>query len=111
MSRITRDTAIDGVKDDAEKWRFLVQWLEELVSIINNGLKFSDNFDSKIINVTFSAANTDTSVAHGLGRAPAGYLVTSLSASMVIYNGSVGSNGTNLILRSSATGSAGLIVY
>lgn len=111
MSKITQESKIDIVKEDVDRWNLVSQFFDQVKTIINNGLKFSDNFDGKIINVTFSSANTDTSVAHGLGRAPAGYIVTSLSASMVIYNGSTGSSSTNLILRSSAAGSAGLIVY
>ena len=111
MSRITRDTGIDIVKEDGEKWRFLAQWLENLVQLLNNGLKFSDNFDAKIVSAVFTAANTDTAVTHGLGRVPSGYIITSSSASMSVYTGSIAWTSSTIYLRASAAGTAGVLVY
>lgn len=110
MSNIQASADVSTV-DEKEFPKYVGLFLADVLRVVNGGIEFGSNISGKAVSAVFTAANTDTVIAHGLGRTPAGYIVTSLSASMVVYNGSVGSNTTNLIIRSSAVGSAGLFVY
>lgn len=91
--------------------RFLTLFGEQVARILNNGLDFETNFNSKLVSLTFSSANVDTSVAHGLGRVPSGYIIIGLSADLTVYDGIGTNTTTNLFLRASATGTARLLVY
>jgi hypothetical protein len=110
MSKITASSDFDRIEAE-EIPRILTLFADQVVQIVNGGLEFSANFNAKTVSITFASANTDTSVGHGLGRTPAGYLVTSRSANMVIYDGSVANNTSTLILRSSAPGTASVLVF
>ena len=111
MSKITRETNIDLVEDNDKRWGFVSQFLDNIKELLNSGLKFSDNFDARIVSATFAAANTDLSVGHSLGRAPSGYVVLSLSASMIVYTGASAWTSSTVSLKSSAAGTASLLLF
>lgn len=96
---------------DNEQARFTDVFLNDVAKVVNGGLDFQTNFNGKLITAAFSSANTDTAVAHNLGRAPQGYVVTSLSTNMVVYSGSTAADKNTITLKSSAAGSAGLFVF
>ena len=79
----------------------LSAWLE-LAETINNGLKFSDNFnaETKIVADT-GVANTEFSISHTLKRVPTGYIAIKNSTSGVIYNGTTSWTTTAIYLRCS----------
>lgn len=56
----------------------------------------------------FTAAGTDVSVAHGLGRVPEGWVVVRSSAGVSVYDSPTPSPEDSLILR--ATGAADVYV-
>lgn len=110
MSRITTSHDFTKVpKDDVPRW--VTIFGDQVVSILNNGINFTDNFKGALKSVTFSTGGTDATIAHGLGRVPTGYIVCGLSANMVIYYSSTPSTDVNLILQSSAAGTALLFIF
>lgn len=110
MSRITQDTGID--KTEAKDQPKVISVIfEQIKKAINNGLTFSDNFDGKISEVSFTTADTNTSVSHGLGRVPSGYLVLNRSANMVVYDGSSAATSSTFYLRSSAQGTCSVLFF
>ena len=111
MSKVTRETNIDLVKEDDKKWNFVAQFLDNIKELLNSGLRFSDNFDARIVSATFTAANTDLSVSHSLGRVPTGYVVLSLSASMIVYTGASAWTSSTISLKASAAGTASLLLF
>jgi hypothetical protein len=60
------------------------------------------------IHFIFTAADTDVSVAHGLGRVPEGWIAVRCSAAVTVYDGSASSSEDVLVLR--ATGAADVYV-
>jgi hypothetical protein len=54
----------------------------------------------------FVTAGVDVSVAHDLGRIPAGYIAVGRSAGISVYDGSVPSSETLLVLRATGAGVA-----
>lgn len=110
MSKVQASPDLATIEDkDVKKYVSLA--LNDIVDKVNGKLELGVNVSGKILSAIFTAANTDTVFAHGLGRVPVGYIRVSASASMVIYNGSSANTSTNLILRSSATGTAGVYVF
>lgn len=110
MSSITASSDIDRVKpEDLPRWTSIC--LENIISTVNGKLDFQTNFNQKTVSVSFSAADTDTAVSHGLGRAVTGYILVGASAAMSLYDGSSGGTDQVLYLKSSATGSARILLY
>jgi hypothetical protein len=110
MSKLTASVDFDRVKAE-EMPRFINLFAEQVESLINNGLTFSDNFDAKIVSVSITTADTDFAVAHGLGREPLGYFVIGQTANMGVYNGSRANSASVLYLRASAVGTASVLVF
>lgn len=110
MSNITASADFTRVQDhDLE--RFLEIFADDVKRVVNGNLDFQTNFRAKLISVVFTSANTNTTVFHGLGQAPTGYIVSKLSAPMTVYDGTLESNKTTITLRSSAAGTALLLIF
>lgn len=91
--------------------RFTAIALQKIVDALTQNLTFSDNFNGKIVGATFSVSNTEVAIAHGLGRVPTGFIPTLPSAAMSIYNGTTAWTTSNIYLKSSAVGSAQILVF
>jgi hypothetical protein len=111
MSNISASTDFSHLKDEAELKKYLDMFGQNVVSVVNGKLDFQTNFNAKLISITFTAALSDTQVLHGLGRSPSGYIVTGLSAQMIVSDGTVANTTSVLTLQSSAAGTAKLLVY
>lgn len=111
MSKVTQDTSVDRFTDPNESFRFCSQLFDQIVRLINGGLGLVDNFDGKMHTLTFSSANTDTALVHGLGRVPSGYLVVRRSANMTVYDGANAWTPANAYLRASSAGSITVFVF
>lgn len=110
MSKVTASADFDRVPED-KLTRYLAIFGDDVLSTLNGGLDFETNFNAKIVTVTFSSTSADVAVTHGLGRAPVGYIPLTLSADMTIYTGSSPGTSSLLYLRSSATGTAKLLIF
>ena len=111
MSRLTQDSNIDRLNEPKEMARYIAIIFDQLQRLLNNGLGFADNFDAKIVSMTFSSANADTTIGHNLSRVPSGYVVLSSTAALSVYNGSRASTAQNLTLRANATGTVSLLIF
>lgn len=110
MSKVQASVDLATLKPE-DFQRYATMALEDIVRQVNGGLDFTSNFSGRLLSVTFSASATDTALAHGLGRVPTGYIITSLSASMVVYSGSAAWTNSSIYLRASAAGTAGVLVF
>lgn len=110
MSKITNDPNIDRVEEADDHAKFISIFLDEVKTLLNSGLKFSDNFDAKFVDVYFSSV-AETKINHGLGRTPAGYLITRKSANMNVYDGSSTWNNSSMYLQSTLAGNVTLLVF
>ncbi len=110
MSRI--QTSSDFGKVDPETLqRYLSIALTDIVNTINGNLEFDLNLRSKtLVGVVFDTADTETAVAHGMGRTPHGYFVVASDAATSLYN-STDSDSTNLYLKSSAIATVTIIAF
>ncbi len=108
--RLTASEKVDIIKDEAEFKRFLVAFLTEIKLAVNGNLNFVDNFGGREVSVTFTAANTNTRVDTGLRTVPTKYIVQGTTAAMSVYDGTLASQPGVIFLRSSAVGTARLLV-
>lgn len=108
--KLTASESLQQVKPE-ELGRYADIFCQDVVQVVNGGLTFGDNFNAKTLSVTFPSANGTVAVIHGLGRVPAGYMVQSLTANMVIFNGTSGNTAQTLYLQASAAGTASILVY
>lgn len=98
----------------------LVDAVRSALRAINGKLTFGDgshssqsgNIDGHTKEVTFTNANTDYEVPHGLGRVPIGILVLDVNADgAVVRGGSRGSwSPTRLFVRCNVAGTTALFV-
>jgi len=105
---------IELLKTDEERAQYTSIQLKNYYDILSGGIKFQDNFSSRVFSATFTATSTDTTFSHGLGFIPLGYLRIDSTTAMVIYNGSSGVGAwtsSNITLRSDAIGVATLLVF
>jgi hypothetical protein len=109
--RITASTDIDNVKPPEDVPRYVELALQDIVQQVNGNLTFAENIRCKLLSITFSSSDTDTTVTHGMGRVPAGYIVSGKSVACSVYDGSVDATAQTITLKSSAAATVGLIVF
>lgn len=110
MSRITASTSIREVKPE-EVPRFVDIFCQNVVTVVNGGLDFATNFNCKVVSVVFTAANTDTTVVHNLGRVASKYFPISKTVATDVYDGSVPSSSSAIILRATVPSTVTLVVF
>jgi len=91
--------------------RFTSQFTEQVKDAINGNLSFADNFKAQTVSVTFDSANAEVQVSHGLKKTPTGYIVVGTSAAMSVYDGSSSNTAELFYVRSSATGTARILLF
>lgn len=110
MSRVTESTDMTQAKPE-ELPAVIERFSQNVADALNGGLDFHTNFNGALVTANFTAANTDTAIAHNLGRIPAGYIKTSQGSALNIFDGVVKSTTKIIYLQSSAIGTAGLLIY
>ncbi len=110
MSNVTASTNITQVKPE-DVPRYVDLALQDVVRVINGDLDFQTNINCKIIRVTFSAADTDQVIAHGLNRPPSGYIVAGSSVATNVYDGTSPVNATTIMLKASVAADVNLMFY
>jgi hypothetical protein len=109
--KITAIDDISNVADVDQVKRFVTQFQINCKEVVNGNIDFTDNCRTALVSVTFTATNTNTSVSHGLGRVPRGFILVGSSVAMNVYNGSGTTDGTSLSVKADATGTASLLVF
>ena len=111
--RIQAATGFDKVlaSKPEEVARFVEIFAGDCVNVVNGNLEFGANIKSASVRVTFTAANTDTVINHALGKPPSGYLIAGLSTNLIVYDGSMPSTKNTITLKSSAIGTATLLLF
>jgi len=86
---------------DRELVTALGNWNLTLKAILDRGISFDDNMDANRVSVTTHATpGTEFSVAHGLGKIPAGYIVAGQDGAGSVYDGATANTSTTLYLKS-----------
>lgn len=91
--------------------RFTAQAIKEIVDLLNGRIGLTDNCQTSLLSVVFLGATTDQGTMHSLGRIPTGYIVTSKTANIQIYNGTTTNTDTTLYLASSGAGTISVLLF
>lgn len=87
-------------KRDVDLFNALQDFHTVLVSILNRGIKFSDNVDCRLVTGTTSATpDSENTIAHTLGKVPIGYIVYSQDKAGSLYLGTTTWTTTNIYLK------------
>jgi hypothetical protein len=71
-----------------------------LANVINNGLRFTDNFDAQIQTLTTNgSADTEDAIAHTLKRVPTGFLILNRDKAGVVYDSGTAWTTTTIYLK------------
>ncbi len=100
-----------NLKTVEELGRFSSIIFADIIRAVNGNLSFEDNINTKRIDVSFTAANTDTLVNHNLGRIPQGYILIKSNAATSIYDGSLESTEQLIYLKASAISEATILIF
>lgn len=109
MGKVSETGSVSNVEDTKELSRFVSIALKNIISQINGNLTFSDNISFKVFSVSFPAAATSYTFAHGLGRAPLIWISGDQTADASIFQ-SKASDSTNVYLQASAICDAKILV-
>lgn len=96
---------------DSEKWSSLSLFLKDIYNILNKGFIPSDNMRGSLKEVTFTAADTDTEVEHGLNYSPQYYLVFNRNGGFIVYSGVSVTTNRFIYLRATDTGTARIFIF
>lgn len=91
--------------------RYASQCVDGIVTAINGNLNFQENLQISLVSVNFSAANQSQTIAHNLGRMPAGYIITSRTVNGNVFDGSGGLTTDIANLQASVVGTYGLLFF
>ncbi len=97
--------ALFGQETDIREFRrklitILSQWSQNLKFILDRGISWTDNIDA--VDVTFTSSATpdqENTVAHTLGKVPAGVIVYSQDKAGSVYNGTTAFTKTSVYLK------------
>lgn len=110
MSKITASPKLAQVEAE-DLQRFADIFCSDVVDKVNGKLDFQTNFNGKIVTIVFTGSGVQSSVEHGLGRVPAGYITITQTTAMSLYNGTSTNTASTLYLMSNASGTATLLVF
>lgn len=88
----------------------LTGFLKDVYGILSRGIIFQDNVRCSILDVTFTATNTDTQAKHLLSYTPKYYIVIKSNASISVYN-TKEFDQSFIYVKGSALGSVTLMVF
>ncbi len=100
-----------NLKTYEEFSRFGARIFDEIQTILNSGITFSDNFKAAFTSATFSSIDSEVAVSHGLSKIPTGYIIIGSTAALSVYDSGTANTDTNLYLKSNAVGTARLLVF
>ena len=88
--------------NDQEKmvFKILDEVLRSIKSVLNGGIRFEDNFDNRLLTFTSNAIpDTETVVAHTLGKTPVGIIVYSQNKAGSLYNSNNAHTTTSIKIK------------
>ena len=98
-------------RSEADQAQAITLFLKDVYNILNRGILLKDNVKGALLGVTFSTANADIEIRHGLDFVPSNYIVVGTSAAMSIYDGVTSGDRSFFYLRSSAVGTARVFIF
>lgn len=102
---------VENSGDDEAKARNTTLFLKDVYNILNGGGSLKDNFKGTLLTVTFSSANTDVAIRHGLDVVPSNYIMCGSDVATTVYDGVSSADKTFIYLRASVAATARLFIF
>lgn len=109
--KITEGSNLSNITDATEFQKQASKAIAQISMAINGNIEPLTNLKCQQLAISFAAADIDTPFGHGLNRVPVGYFVIGASVAMSVYSGSVPMNSDVVTLRSSAAGTATILIF
>lgn len=90
---------VENQTSPEEQQKGTTLFLKDVYNILNKGITLTDNIKGALLEVTFSAADTDLPIRHGLDFVPSNYLVCGSRAATSVYDGASTADKTYFYLR------------
>lgn len=90
--------------------KYSSQTSNDIVSVINGNIGFTDNCKTALVTVTFKGAETQA-VDHSLGLTPAGYLISGRSTNIQVFDGAGDTTGSKISLQSTGAGVVKVLLF
>lgn len=91
--------------------RFVSIAMDDIADNLNGNVTFSGNIKNKIVEVVIGASNTEFRVNHKLGYIASNYVLVSTTTAMSLYSSTTAFDENNIYLKSSAAGTAKIMVF
>jgi len=111
MGKLKTQFNLSSLKTTDELVRFLSQMTDEIYQVVNGQLQFDQNLKTSTVDVSFTAANTQVPINHGLGRVPTGYIQAKSNVAARVYDGGSANTDSVLYLKSDAIANVKVIVF
>ena len=114
MPRLNNEFVMSNITDVGQLGRFVSIFSQDIYALVNGNIELDLNLKANLVSVNFNPINFDTNITHTLGRKPKGYIITSLSGTGVLYDGSGGKEDwtdKTIVIRSTAVITAGILIF
>ena len=91
--------------------RLVTVALRELHKAVNGKLEFGVNVQGVVLTATFTAANSQITLAHNLGYTPTGYIQIGSKVGGIVYDGTTTNNVEMLYLKATVAGTYRLFIF
>lgn len=89
-------------KQETDLFKVLENFIRDVKSILNGGVKFTDNFDAVVVEyVSHATEDTELVCAHTLGKIPTGYIVINQNKTGTLYDSGNTWTATDIYLKCS----------
>lgn len=88
----------------------LTKYSFKIGDIFNKGIQITDNLNGIIQTLTFTVADNEYEISHGLKRVPNGYLVLNIDRAAIIYDSGTAWTTTSIYLKSNTAGAVAKII-
>lgn len=96
---------------DQDFVRWVSQIFDQVFTIFNRNISFTDNCKTSLVSVAFASANTQQAVTHNLGKTPVGYIIVESQGTGVVYDGATSWTNQYMYLQCTAIETKKLLIF
>lgn len=85
--------------------------MSDVVDALNGKVDFQSNIQNQMVNVNFTAINTDLAINHTLGYVPTGYMRHGGTNTGNLIDGKTPWTKTTIYLQATATGAVSVMIF
>ncbi len=111
MSKVSAYSDLGKIKDQDKFMEVASETIKLIVDTVNGKIEFDGNMKTQTVSVTFTAASTSVTVAHGLNKLGVNYIPVKKTAACDVFNGTGTATNSSISLQGTAASTVTLILY